>query len=234
MNKLRDLCLKTDNLEHVDVFKILHFAKSCRRLLFYGYLYNDDDFDNYFEQVKFLLSSCIHSCEKAEIIMNKLSEVRGILETDIEAVLKGDPAAKSKQEVVLCYPGLEAITYYRVAHLIDKEGYSLVSRIISEYAHRKCQVDIHPKASIGSYFCIDHATGVVIGETAIVGKNVRIYQGVTLGAKWLNDISKVSGKRHPTICDNVIIYANATILGGDTIIKEGSVIGANAFITNSN
>lgn len=234
MKKLKELCLNDDNKKHINSFTILHFAKACRRLLFYGYFYEDNDFDNYYQEVYALLCEMLEDKNKTNAFFEKLVYIRELLELDIEAVIKGDPAASSKQEIVLCYPGLEAITYYRIAHEIDKMGYQLEARIIGEYAHRKCQIDIHPKATIGKYFCIDHGTGVVIGATAIIGDNVRIYQGVTLGAKWLNDISKVSGKRHPTIEDDVIIYANATILGGNTIIKKGSIIGANAFITKSN
>lgn len=232
---LKELLTKSCIKEKINVFSTLHFAKICRKFLFYGYFYDDDTkYDELYEEVKSLLKDILIE-PHVDLFFKKLYDIRVKLETDIEAVINGDPAVLSKQEIVLCYPGLEAITYYRIAHEIYLLGYKLTARIISEYAHRKTQIDIHPAAQIGEHFCIDHGTGVVIGGTAVIGNNVRLYQGVTLGAKWLNDVSKVKNiKRHPTILDNVIIYANATILGGNTIIKEGSIIGANAFITNSN
>ena len=236
MERLKKLALQTENEVHLDIFPILYFAKSCRKLLFFAYFYdkNNESYCKYYLQCKEALAKFVKP-EEVDLIFDKLADIRMLLDLDIEAMIEGDPVAPSKQEVILSYPGFEAITYYRISHMIYMLGYKLVARVISEYAHRKTQVDIHPGASIGKRFCIDHGTGVVIGETAIIMDDVRIYQGVTLGAKWLNDASKVKGKRrHPTICNNVIIYANATILGGDTIIKENSIIGANAFITSSN
>lgn len=232
---LKDVVMRSCKIEKIDIFTIMHFAKVCRNFLFYGYFYVDDTkYEEKYQELETLLYKMLKK-EDVKPFFEALIEIREILETDILAILDGDPAVLSKQEAVICYPGLEAITYYRIAHYIYNLGYKLLARVISEYAHRKTQIDIHPAAKIGNYFCIDHGTGVVIGGTAIIGNHVRIYQGVTLGAKWLNDIDKVKNvKRHPTILNNVIIYANATILGGQTIIKEGSVIGANAFITNSN
>lgn len=154
------------------------------------------------------------------------------MQTDIKAIFNGDPAAKSEWEVIRTYPGFYAIAIYRIAHLLLKLKVPLLPRILSEHAHSKTGIDIHPGAEIGLYFFIDHGTGVVIGETTKIGKNVKIYQGVTLGAK---SISKdlAGTKRHPSIEDNVIIYAGATILGGDTVIGHDSIIGGNVWLTES-
>ncbi len=151
---------------------------------------------------------------------------------DLEAILEFDPAAKSTEEVLLAYPGFFTITTYRIANNLWNKKAAILPRVISEYAHGKTGIDIHPGASIGKRFFIDHGTGIVIGETAILGNNVKIYQGVTLGALSVSK-DKAEIKRHPTIEDNVIIYANATILGGNTIIGRDSVIGGNVWITDS-
>jgi serine O-acetyltransferase len=151
---------------------------------------------------------------------------------DTIAAYDGDPAAHSKEEVSLSYPGLEAIVIHRIANFLYKNGIPIIPRIMSEHVHGKTGIDIHPGATIGESFFIDHGTGVVIGETCVIGKNVKIYQGVTLGAlsvkKELQD-----KKRHPTIEDNVTIYAGATILGGDTVIGKGCIIGGNTWVTQS-
>ena len=159
-------------------------------------------------------------------------EVYNKLHEDLDAMYKGDPAAKSKTEVIRCYPGFYAISAYRVAHLLHRLGISLIPRMITEYAHSKTGVDIHPGAMIGRFFCIDHATGIVIGETTVVGDRVKIYQGVTLGALSVNK-EDADKKRHPTIEDDVVLYAGATILGGDTVIGKGSVVGGNVWLTKS-
>ena len=151
---------------------------------------------------------------------------------DLEAILEFDPAAKSTEEVLLAYPGFFTITIYRIANNLWNKKVAVLPRVISEYAHGKTGIDIHPGASIGKRFFIDHGTGIVIGETAILGNNVKIYQGVTLGALSVSK-DKAEIKRHPTIEDNVIIYANATILGGNTIIGRDSIIGGNVWITDS-
>ena len=170
-------------------------------------------------------------------IMESLPDIRRILETDIEAAYEGDPAAKSFEEIVLSYPSFEAISIYRIAHTISELHIPLIPRIMTEYAHEHTGIDIHPKATIGEKFFIDHGTGVVIGETCTIGSNVKIYQSVTLGAKSFpvdeegNPIKNV--KRHPDIGDNVVIYAGATILGGNTVIGENSVIGGNVWLTHS-
>lgn len=188
------------------------------------------------EQLKMLLQK--DSCEKmnseeiTESFFNQLSSIRELLGFDVEAIYQGDPAAKSDTEIIRTYPGFMAIAAHRVAHLFHQLGLKLIPRIISEYAHSKTGIDIHPAAQIASHFCIDHGTGVVIGETTIIGKNVKIYQGVTLGALSVRkEDAKV--KRHPTIEDNVVIYSGATILGGKTIIGHDSIIGGNVWLTES-
>ena len=154
------------------------------------------------------------------------------LADDAEATAAGDPAAESVDEVVLAYPGLYATAVYRVAHALYREGVPLVPRLLAEYAHRETGIDIHPGARIGRRFAIDHGTGVVIGETAVVGDRVRLFQGVTLGAL-LVDKALARTKRHPTVEDDVVLYANATVLGGETVVGAGSVIGGNVWLTRS-
>ena len=161
-----------------------------------------------------------------------LPKVRKMLIQDIEAIFKGDPAAKSRAEVIRTYPGFYAIAAHRIAHELLQLGVNLIPRIISEYAHRQTGIDIHPGAQIGDHFCIDHGTGVVIGETTIIGSHVKIYQGVTLGGLSVKK-EDARVKRHPTIEDRVVLYAGATILGGQTVIGEGSIIGGNVWLTKS-
>lgn len=178
-------------------------------------------------------SHCFKLAEKTSIaLIEEIPEIRRKISLDINAAFKGDPAAKSSEEIILSYPGLEAITVYRIAHFLYSNGVPVIPRIMSEHVHGKTGIDIHPGATIGESFFIDHGTGVVIGETCIIGNNVKIYQGVTLGAlsvkKELTD-----KKRHPTIEDGVTIYANATILGGNTVIGKNSIIGGNTWVTSS-
>ncbi len=154
------------------------------------------------------------------------------LEEDVTALFNGDPAAKSKTEVIRTYPGFFAIAAHRIAHILHELKVGLIPRMISEYAHSKTGIDIHPAASIGHSFCIDHGTGVVIGETTIIGDHVKIYQGVTLGALSVEK-EDAETKRHPTIGDRVVIYAGATILGGNTHIGDDSIIGGNVWLTRS-
>ncbi len=169
--------------------------------------------------------------------LEKLPDLREMLVEDAQACYDGDPAAKGLVEVVFCYPGLAAITVFRIAHELHTLGVPLIPRMMAEYAHAKTGIDIHPGAHIGPRFFIDHGTGVVIGETTVIGQNVKVYQGVTLGA--LSFPKDEDGqllrdrKRHPTLEDDVVIYANATILGGKTVIGRGSVIGSSAWITRS-
>jgi serine O-acetyltransferase len=168
-------------------------------------------------------------------LFRALPSLRRTLNSDVLAAYDGDPAAKSVEEVIFSYPAIEAITAYRVAHVLYQEQVEMIPRIISEYAHSKTGIDIHPGAQIGERFFIDHGTGVVIGETSVIGRNVKIYQGVTLGALSIprSGDSPRSGPRHPTIEDNVTIYSGATILGGDTVIGAGSVIGGNVWLVHS-
>ena len=177
------------------------------------------------------------SCrKKAEsLALDLLSMVPVLRESamgDVEAAFLGDPAAKSRDEVILSYPGLEAIACHRIAHELYRHHVPLIPRMMSEHIHSKTGIDIHPGATIGENFFIDHATGVVVGETAIIGRNVKLYQGVTIGALSVKK-ELADEKRHPTIEDDVTIYAGATILGGNTIIGRGSVIGGNVWITSS-
>jgi serine O-acetyltransferase len=164
--------------------------------------------------------------------MDRLPAVHGLMMKDAEAFIQFDPAAESIGEVILCYPGFFSIAVYRLAHELQVLGVPVLPRVMTEYAHGKTGVDIHPGARIGNSFFIDHGTGTVIGETAVIGNNVKIYQGVTLGALFVRK-SMARQKRHPTIEDNVIIYARSTILGGDTIIGHDSVIGGNVWLTES-
>ncbi len=176
----------------------------------------------------------IESYRICKIFFEKIPTIREYIETDLKAAYDGDPAAGCFDEIILAYPGLRAITVYRIAHELYKLMVPVLPRLMTEYAHSETGIDIHPGAEIGKFFFIDHGTGIVIGETSIIGTNVQIYQGVTIGALSTRGGQKLSGKkRHPTICDNVTIYANASILGGDTVIGENTVIGGNAFITTS-
>lgn len=175
--------------------------------------------------------------EKALAFLSQLPMLRKILETDVHAAYAGDPACRSYAEVVFCYPGLKAITIYRIAHELHLLGVPLIPRMMTEWAHRCTGIDIHPGATIGSHFFIDHGTGVVIGETCEIGEWVKLYQGVTLGA--LSFPTDETGqlvrgkKRHPTIEDHVVIYANATVLGGETVIGKNAIIGSSVWITQS-
>jgi len=172
---------------------------------------------------------------KAVRFLEQLPKLRARLATDVQAAYEGDPACRSLDEVIFCYPGLEAVTVYRLAHLLDELEIPFIPRMMGEWAHRRTGIDIHPRAVIGDHFFIDHGTGVVIGETCVIGEHVKIYQGVTLGALSFptdGEGNLVRGqKRHPTIEDRVVIYANATILGGRTVIGHDAVIGSNVWLT---
>ncbi|HBE69877.1 MAG TPA: serine acetyltransferase [Planctomycetaceae bacterium] len=169
--------------------------------------------------------------------LQQIPRLRQLLATDVEAAYDGDPAVSSRDEIIFCYPGLEAITIYRIANALVRLGVPFIPRMMTEWGHKETGIDIHPGATIGEYFFIDHGTGVVIGETCEIGSHVKIYQGVTLGA--LSFPTDASGqlirgqKRHPTIEDRVVIYANATILGGKTVIGHDSVVGSSVWITSS-
>lgn len=197
-------------------------------------------------QIEIVLVNDVRYANEAKEIRRKAAEdicmaffkeipkVREYLDTDLDATYEGDPAAFDKIEIVLAYPGLFATTIHRLAHELELLKVPYIPRIMSEYAHSETGVDIHPGATIGKYFFIDHATGIVIGETSEIGEHVKVYQGVTIGALSTKDGHTMRGtKRHPTIEDNVTLYAGAAVLGGDTVIGHDSVIGGSAFVTKS-
>ena len=166
--------------------------------------------------------------------LGNLPRLRGILQTDAEAAFKGDPAALSKEEIIVAYPFMEAVAVQRMAHELYRRKIPLIPRIMTEWAHSRTGMDLHPGAQIGSHFFVDHCTGTVVGETAVIGQHVKLYQGVSLIARSLSGGQLLKGvKRHPTVEDHVTIYAGATIMGGDTVVGEGSTIGANVFLMQS-
>lgn len=250
LNRCSDKTLVPDRKEVVKVIKDL------QSLLFPTYFSHSEGSENVLSQTELLLNiysrlkeqikgACAFNGTNAECspealcdaFIKRLPEVKKLLITDIEAIYEGDPAAKCREEVLICYPGFHAISVYRLAHELYELKVPLIPRIMTEYAHEKTGVDIHAGAKIGEYFCIDHGTGIVVGETTVIGNRVKIYQGVTLGAKSFeldengNPVKDI--KRHPDIGNNVIIYANATILGGDTKIGDNCVIGGNTWLTHS-
>jgi serine O-acetyltransferase len=168
----------------------------------------------------------------AEAFFAQIPELYALLNTDIQAIFNGDPAARSEFEVIRTYPGFFAISFFRLAHALYQHEVPLLPRILTEWVHSKTGIDIHPAAQIGEFFHVDHGTGIVIGESCTIGKNVKLYQGVTLGALSVAK-SMAYTKRHPTVEDNVIIYAGATILGGETVIGHDSIIGGNVWLTKS-
>lgn len=201
-------------------------------------------YEKLFQQIKVALfygnkeSEYREIVEKAENLtlqfLNKIPEIQALLLKDVDAELMGDPAANSKEEIIFSYPGLYAILVYRYAHVLYELKVPFIPRIMTEHAHGKTGIDINPGAQIGEYFFIDHGTGIVIGETTVIGNRVKIYQGVTLGALSTRKGQELSGvKRHPTIEDNVVIYANTTVLGGETVIGENSVVAGNTFVISS-
>jgi serine O-acetyltransferase len=239
---------------------IIQMIKDLRRIMFPGY-FGDENLSNYIGDyfVGSLMNSVYYTLknqivlaltysdetitmekaqEKAEDIsrhfISRVPHVQQMLLKDVQAGFDGDPAAQSKEDIIISYPGLFAIYVYRVAHELYLENVPLIPRIMTEYAHSRTGIDINAGAQIGEYFFIDHGTGVVIGETTIIGNHVKLYQGVTLGGLSTRQGQALSGvKRHPTIEDNVTIYSGSSILGGDTVIGHDSVIGGNAFITSS-
>lgn len=233
---------------------VIDVLEKLRRIVFPGYfreknfrIYNakhnlsmliEDVMYNLSKQISLVFQEDGRTEEEAKQVcltfLGKIPQVRALVQTDLQAAYDGDPAATSMAEVVFSYPGLFAITVYRLAHELYLLGVPMLPRIMTEYAHSVTGIDIHPGATVGKFFFIDHGTGIVIGETTIIGENVKIYQGVTLGGLSTRGGQSLRGKRrHPTIEDNVTIYANASILGGETVIGQGSVIGASAFITKS-
>lgn len=203
---------------------IFHMNKQVNRALRYHAQYRDLD-DGELEKISQKLTISF---------FNQIPKIREYVEGDLEAAYDGDPAAYFREEIILAYPGLFAITVNRIAHELFLLEVPLLPRIMTEHAHWQTGIDIHPGATIGKNFFIDHGTGIVVGETTVIGDNVKIYQGVTLGALSTKGGQKLQGKRrHPTIEDDVVIYSGASILGGETVIGKGSVIGSNAFITKS-
>ena len=194
------------------------------------------EFESYKSHLSTLIYDVVADGEKTQEIANRffdqVSCIYDALLKDAAAIMKFDPAAESIEEVLVAYPGFYATAVYRFSHELWKQGVKILPRVFAEYAHSKTGIDIHPGASIGQSFFIDHGTGIVIGETTVIGDNVKIYQGVTLGALSVNK-DEARTKRHPTIEDSVIIYSGATILGGDTVIGHDSVIGGNVWLTNS-
>ena len=189
---------------------------------------------NLSRQISVITGDKERGMQQALAFFEQIPKVRASVQTDLQAAYDGDPAASGKEEIIFSYPGLFAITVYRLAHELELLGVPMLPRMMTEHAHSMTGIDIHPGAVIGDYFFIDHGTGIVIGETTVIGKNVKIYQGVTLGGLSTRGGQSLRGKkRHPTIEDDVTIYANATILGGNTVIGRGSVIGGSAFLTDS-
>ena len=206
-----------------------------------GYLLNDL-FDRMQAQIETaflyvgedMTSACGKAAQITSRFFEQLPEIQRLLLTDVQAGFDGDPAAKSKEEIIFSYPGLFAIYVYRLAHVLYKEEIPFIPRVMSEYAHGRTGIDINPGATIGEYFFIDHGTGVVVGETTEIGNNVKLYQGVTLGALSTRMGQQLANvKRHPTIRDNVTIYSNSTVLGGETVVGENTIIGGNTFIIKS-
>ena len=235
---------------HPDKDVVIDIIDKLRRIVFPGYfkeksyrIYNakhnlsmliEDVMYNLNSQIAMVLQDPERSEEICLDFFRAIPQVRALVQTDLQAAYDGDPAAAGKEEIVFSYPGLFAITVYRLAHVLHTLGVPMIPRMMTEYAHSITGIDIHPGATIGEYFFIDHGTGIVIGETTNIGCRVKVYQGVTLGALSTRGGQDLRGqKRHPTIEDNVTIYAGASILGGKTVIGAGSVIGSNAFITIS-
>lgn len=221
---------------------IREIINDIRSLLFFDeYVDLNKIYEKLKEQIRLAMeisdASHIDPASEAEDIIRALPELKEMLMKDVRAIYEGDPAAVSEDEVILSYPGFFAIMVYRIANKFYKRKIPLIARMMTEFAHEKTGIDIHAGATIGEYFFIDHGTGIVIGETTTIGDHVKLYQGVTLGAKSfeLDDSGNpVKGvKRHPDIGNNVIIYANATILGGNTRIGDGAIIGANVWLTSS-
>lgn len=220
--------------------KVIDFLKELRKDLFPGY-FDDIDGDEktylaylHNRLVSMFLDTVSNDFDLCRRFFEGIEAIKPILITDVEMTYLSDPAAYNTDEIILTYPGLFAISTYRVSHILYDLGIAIIPRIMSEYAHTKTGIDIHPGAKIGPYFFIDHGTGIVIGETTEIGHHVKIYHGVTLGALSLRKGQDLKGnKRHPTIGNNVTIYSGASILGGNTFIGDNSVLGSNVFVVSS-
>ena len=221
------------NIRYITGQKVNNIIANLTREIQNALIYTKAQTCSHEEIANIAESHCFKLAEQTAIaLIEEVPEIRRKIQLDVIAAFKGDPAAKSNEEVVISYPGLEAILVYRIAHFLYENGVPIIPRIMSEHVHGKTGIDIHPGATIGESFFIDHGTGVVVGETCIIGNNVKIYQGVTLGALSVKK-NLQNKKRHPTIEDDVTIYANATILGGETTIGRGSTIGGNTWVTES-
>lgn len=249
---------KMELFRHPDQEIVVDMIEKLRRILFPGYftdkryrVYNakhnlsmliEDVMFNLNRQITLVFQGVGESLPQAEehaqavslAFFREIPKVRAMVQTDLQASFDGDPAATSMDEIIFSYPGLFAITVYRLAHVLYRLGVPMLPRMMTEHAHGVTGIDIHPGATIGKFFFIDHGTGIVVGETTEIGDNVKVYQGVTLGALSTRGGQSLRGKkRHPTIEDNVTIYAGASVLGGETVIGSKAVIGSNAFITHS-
>ena len=249
---------KIDLHRHPDKAVVIDMIQKLLRIIYPGYfrdrsyrIYNmkhnlsmliEDVMFNLHRQVSLVLQAGGIDSEQADSqaqqvcldFFRAIKQVRAVVQSDVQAAFDGDPAATSRDEIIFCYPGLFAITVYRLAHILYELQVPMLPRMMTEHAHSITGIDIHPGATIGDRFFIDHGTGIVIGETTVIGQNVKIYQGVTLGGLTTRGGQALRGtKRHPTIEDNVTIYAGASILGGNTVIGRDCVIGSNVFITSS-
>ena len=247
-----------DIFRHPDKDVVVELIGKLRRIIFPGYfrdknyhIYNakhnlsmliEDVMFNLSQQIMLVLRGSGMEDGEAEAqaqqlcisFFERIPQIRAMVQTDLQASYDGDPAATGMDEIIYSYPGLFAITVYRLAHVLYELKVPMIPRMMTEHAHSVTGIDIHPGATVGKYFFIDHGTGIVIGETTVIGENVKIYQGVTLGALSTRGGQSLRGvRRHPTLEDNVTIYAGASILGGETVIGQGCVIGSNAFITRS-
>ena len=237
--QLKEVFINKEVFYKVHVSEINSFVDKVKKVVLFDYYQFEENinFDFLYEEIitdlKSITSSFNLSCFEDDFLKS-LVEIRKILDTSIKSIYDGDPAANSYAEIVLSYPGFKAIFYYRLAHFFYTHKLFSIARIISEEAHFKTGIDINPGAVIGESFFIDHGTGIVIGETSVIGNNVKLYQGVTLGALSLKDGRNLKNKkRHPTIKNNVTIYSNASIFGGETIIGNNCTIGSNIYITKS-
>ncbi|MCR5690969.1 MAG: serine O-acetyltransferase [Eubacterium sp.] len=257
-----DMTVRVDEDNYVNKEVLIQVLEEIRKILYPGFFDNNHVRHEYLpyivgERMEFIQyhlnkqvarvignSSICDMCTKSEsaskaeelvnAFLSKIPEIREKLSTDVQAAYDGDPAAYNTDEVIFSYPGIFAITVYRVAHELSLLGIPIIPRIMTEHAHSLTGIDIHPGATIGKYFFIDHGTGIVVGETTIIGDHVKIYQGVTIGALSTRRGQMLKGnKRHPTIGNNVTIYSNASVLGGETIIGDNVTIGGNTFITSS-
>ena len=238
--------LADDALEQKD---LIGFLDNMKGLIFPGYVEHvnilSDYLDEKIDAIRYYLHKLLRAVERInrrpllcskeiDCFFNEIPEIDRLLKTDLKAIYDGDPAASSDSEIILTYPGFNAIFTYRIAHILYEHEVPILPRALSEYAHSITGIDIHPGAKINSSFFIDHGTGIVIGETCEIGRHVRLYQGVTLGALSLRKGQALKGtKRHPTIKDNVTIYSGASIFGGETVIGENVTLGSNVFIISS-